>query len=145
MGGKNDVNTILGSTRAHFRTLQRKGQTVNNVCYNEMLFEPNAEDYCQKVLQCCMIMPIHTLLATLLKVCVTWALRCKSIIPGVLIWLLLTATCLVHSESLWEAAISQVTKEWKKCHSTETIFYFLRARRSLWTTRLNILKRTATR
>jgi hypothetical protein len=58
---------------------QGTGTTVNSVCNSEcfgtrwnQLFQPNADDYCQNVSQCCTIMPVRTLPPTPLKASANW-------------------------------------------------------------------------
>jgi hypothetical protein len=71
-----------------------------------------------------------------------------SILHIVLIWLFQTITSLVHSETLWDAAISPVTMKWKKlCVSGLLLNWkhsFLWAYTSLWTAGLSVLKRMGT-
>lgn len=119
------------------------------ICFGtswNQLFEPDTEDCCQKVLPFCMIMPVHTHLSRQLKFATNWIFRCWSILHVVLIWLILTVTCLVHSEMLWEAAISRVDKKWKKWCMRVLSFnrkhFFLRAYKSLWATELTVMNRT---
>jgi hypothetical protein len=107
---KNYAATVLGCPRSNFGTLSRwwhkSKQCVTAKCFRtsqNLLFKPNTTDYYWKVSTCCIIIPIHTCESL-----------CQLNYKVVLIWLLMTVTCLVHSEMLWEATISPGTKKWKK-------------------------------
>jgi hypothetical protein len=126
---------------------QERGTTVNSVSCSEKLqdqFKRNAEDYCRTLSQCCTTMPVGTLPPTPLNASANW--RRWSVLRLVLVWLHIA--CLVHSKTLWEAAISPVTKKWNKRRmrglSLNQRQLFLRAYRSLWTAGRSVLKRTET-
>jgi hypothetical protein len=110
-----------------FEHCEERDRTVNCVCYSEMLrdqLKPAIWTKCRGLLLKRVSklhdMPVITLPLTPLKASANWNLRCWRILCMVLIWLLLTITCLIHSLILWEASISPVTRKWKKqCMHTE--------------------------
>jgi hypothetical protein len=85
------------------------------------LFETNVEDCCQKVLPCCMIMPVHTLLPRPLKFAANWIFRCWNIFYIVLMWLIPS----VWSTQRWFGLRGHnfTSGQEVACHSSENIFF----------------------
>jgi hypothetical protein len=72
--GKVMLTMFWDSQRPILENSHERSTTVNSTCYSEILcnklkpaVKPNAKDYCQKVLPCCMTMPVCTLPPALLK------------------------------------------------------------------------------
>jgi hypothetical protein len=109
----------LGFTRANFGTLSESA-TVTCVRYSEILrgqlkrvIWTNCRGLLSKgVARSHDNASLHSAVHTV-KAADNRAFRCWSILHMVLIWLLLTVIRLVHSKTLWGAAVSAVTK-WKK-------------------------------
>jgi hypothetical protein len=92
--------TFFGTHKAQFWNIIRRGTTINGARYSEMLislqFKTNTKDCCGKVLCCCMTVPTHILIPTLMKLSENSSFMQWLVLSVVAVSPFLIITCLVH-------------------------------------------------